>query len=80
MHFCDALHFYVVLCSNLAESIEDEWMHFCVVADRVFVFFWQMLFVLFLLFYVDQCLLCWNIQVKVSLLIRIGRGLLTVVV
>jgi hypothetical protein len=41
MHFCDALHFYVVLCGNLAESIEDEWMHFCVVADRVFVFFWQ---------------------------------------
>jgi hypothetical protein len=24
MHFCDALHFYVVLCGNLAESIEDE--------------------------------------------------------
>jgi hypothetical protein len=24
MHFCDALHFYVVLCGNLAESIEDQ--------------------------------------------------------
>jgi hypothetical protein len=24
MHFCDALHFYVVLCGNLAESIQYE--------------------------------------------------------
>jgi hypothetical protein len=24
MHFCDALHFYVVLCGNLAKSIQDE--------------------------------------------------------
>jgi hypothetical protein len=24
MYFCDALHFYVVLCGNMAESIQDQ--------------------------------------------------------